>query len=183
VYAGHFAAAAVLRTTEPRAPFWSLLLGVGMLDILFAPFVLSGMDQVSIDESMPVGLVFDSIDWSHSLLTTLIWSALYGAAFLGMGKRVAAVAALAVFSHYPMDLIMHPPDLALWPGSGTHLGLGLWQVAPPTWWFFELALVLGACAWYVRECRRVEALSGGRPVAVALVILGLHVFNSPWMPR
>jgi hypothetical protein len=29
----------------------------------------------------------------------------------------------------------------------------------------------------------VEALSGGRPVAVALVILGLHVFNSPWMPR
>ena len=174
---------AVLRAREPRAPFWALLLGVGMLDILFAPFVLSGMDHVSLAPGTPVGVTFDSIDWSHSLLTTLIWSALYGAAFLGLGKRVAAFAAVAVFSHFPMDLIVHPPDLALRPGSDVHLGLGLWEIAPPTWWFVELALILAGVGYYVRECRRVEALSGGRPVAVMLVILALHAFNSPWVPK
>jgi membrane-bound metal-dependent hydrolase YbcI (DUF457 family) len=181
MYAGHYAVATVLRAREPRAPFWSILIGVGLLDILFAPFVLTGMDRVTLAPETPVGLIFDSIDWSHSLLTTLVWSVLYGALFLGSGKRVAVVAGIAVFSHYPLDLIMHPADLALWPGSETRLGLGLWQTAPPLWWFFELMLIFAGCAYYVRECRRAEALKGGRPVAVALVILGLHVFNSPWV--
>ena len=31
---------------------------------------------------------------------------------------------LAVFSHFLLDLVMHPPDMALWPGSTVHLGIG-----------------------------------------------------------
>ena len=36
---------------------------------------------------------------------------------------------LAVFSHFLLDLVMHPPDMALWPGSTVHLGIGLWRAS------------------------------------------------------
>ena len=184
MYAGHFACAAVLRRREPTVPFWGLLIGVGLLDILFAPFVLLGIDRVSLTPGAPTGMTFDSIDWSHSLATTLVWSALYGAVFLAWGRRAAVVAGFAVFSHFLFDLIMHPRDLALWPGSQMRLGLGLWETLPTGWWFVELGLIVAGCAYYVLGARRAGAAASGRPVAVALVIVGLHVLNAPWFaPR
>ena len=48
MYAGHFVAGLVLKTRVPRAPTWGLMVGVGVLDILFGPFVLLGWERVSI---------------------------------------------------------------------------------------------------------------------------------------
>jgi hypothetical protein len=88
----------------------------------------------------------------------------------------------AVFSHFLLDLPMHPPDLALWPGSATHLGFGLWRTLPTGWWFVELALIVAACAYYISRARRSGAF-GRRPWLVTSVIVGLHVFNSPWLSQ
>jgi membrane-bound metal-dependent hydrolase YbcI (DUF457 family) len=35
---------------------------------------------------------------------------------LSKGRKVTLAMALAVFSHFVLDLVMHPADLALWPG-------------------------------------------------------------------
>jgi hypothetical protein len=75
---------------------------------------------------------------------------------------------------------MHPADLALWPGSEVHLGLGLWRSLPAGWWFVELGLIAGAL-WYYWRRARVERSFGGRAWAVALVVVLLHVMNSPWL--
>jgi hypothetical protein len=181
MYAGHFAFAAVLRAREPTVPLWCVLIGVGLLDILFAPFVLLGIDRVSLNPSSPIGMSLDSIDWSHSLLMTVVWSLLYGGAFLRWGRRAATVAGVAAFSHFPMDVVMHAPDLALWPGSRTRLGLGMWYAMPVGWWFFELAVILAGCTYYVWRTRRTPSAPGRRVMAVALVIVALHVINSPWI--
>lgn len=182
MYAGHFAAAAVLRAREPKAPFWALLVGVGLLDLLFGPFVLLGIERATVTPNVSPGFSLDYIDWSHSLTMSVAWSLVYGALFLRRGRRVAAVLALAVFSHFLLDLPMHPPDLALWPGSSTHLGLGLWRSLPSGWWFLELGLILAACAYYINRSRETHAF-GRRPWLVAAVIVGLHVFNSPWVSQ
>jgi len=159
---------------------WGILIGVELLDLLFGPFVLLGLEQVSVTPGVSPGFRLDHIDWSHSLLMSVVWALFLGALFLGWGRRVAAVMSVAAFSHFVLDLPMHPPDLALWPNSATHLGFGLWQYLPRGWWFVELVVVLAAGLYYVRRARASEEF-GRRPLAVLIVVLLLHMFNSPWM--
>lgn len=180
MYAGHFAAGLVLKAREPKAPTWGILVGVGLLDLLFGPFVLAGWEQASLTPGVSPGFSLDQIDWSHSLLMSVVWSGLYAAAFLRSGRRIAGIMGLAAFSHFLLDLPMHPPDMALWPGSDVHLGLGLWRVLPQGWWFIELAVIGVAGAYYVRRARGSSAF-GGRPLAVVIVVLLLHASNSPWL--
>lgn len=159
---------------------WGILIGVGLLDLLFGPFVLLGIERASLTPGQSPGFSLDYIDWSHSLLMSLVWSAVYASLFLRWGARVAGVMAVAAFSHFVLDVPMHPQDLALWPGSEVHLGFGLWQLLPRGWWFVELALIGFAGAYYVRASRGAETF-GRRPVAAVAVVLVLHVFNSPWL--
>lgn len=180
MYAGHFAAGLTLKAAEPEAPTWGILLGVGVLDILFGPFVLAGLERVSVTPGIAPGFSLDHIDWSHSLAMSLVWSGLFALFFLGKGRRIAGVMALAVFSHFLLDLPMHPSDLALWPGSDVHLGFGLWRVLPGGWWFVELGLVALGGGYYAWKARS-SGLFGGRPFAVVAVVVLLHVMNAPWL--
>lgn len=180
MYVGHFAAGLALKGAQPKAPTWGLLVGVGLLDILFGPFVLLGLERVTPTPGVPPGMSLDFIDWSHSLAMALAWSVLYALFFLRLGRPVALVMGLAVFSHFLLDLPMHPPDLALWPGSPTHLGMGLWHALPVGWWFLELGAVAAGWAYY-RSRSRGNPSFGGRTVAVGVVLLALHLFNSPWL--
>jgi hypothetical protein len=182
VYVGHFAAGLAIKAKEPQAPTWALLVGVGFLDILFGPFVLAGIERATVTPSLSPGFSLDYIDWSHSLLMSLVWSVLFAALFARYGRRVMLALGFAVFSHFLLDLPMHPPDLALWPNSAAHLGLGLWRALPTGWWFFELAVIVALWAYYWRRSTSNPSL-GGRPFAIAGVLIVLHVFNSPWLSQ
>ena len=180
MYAGHFAAGLAIKGHTPMAPTWALLVGVGLLDILFGPFVLLGIERVSITPGQSPGFSLDYIDWSHSLAMSIVWSIAYASCFVRLGPRVATVLGLAVFSHFLLDLPMHPADLALWPGSTVHLGFGLWRALPAGWWFVEL-VVLGVGLAYYWHRSRVHGSFGGRAWAVVTTVLILHIINSPWL--
>jgi membrane-bound metal-dependent hydrolase YbcI (DUF457 family) len=177
MYAGHFAAGLAIKARVPQAPTAAILAGVGFLDLLFGPFVLLGIERIHATPGVPPGFALDYIDWSHSLLMALLWSALYAACFVKHGRAVALALALAVFSHFLLDLLMHPGDLALYPGSARHFGLGLW-LWQPGWWWFELGFVLLCGAYYLARARRVGTF-GGRGLWVCAVVVALHVVNSP----
>lgn len=180
MYAGHFAAGLALKAREPKAPMWGILVGVGLLDLLFGPFVLLGIERATLTPGQSPGFSLDHIDWSHSLLMSVVWSLVYAALFSRWGGRVAGVMGIAAFSHFVLDVPMHPADLALWPGSDVHLGFGLWRTLPTGWWFVELAVIAAAGAYYLRAARE-SAGFGRKPVAVVVVVVLLHVFNSPWL--
>jgi len=180
MYAGHLGLGLALKAREPRAPTWALLLGVGLLDILFGPFVLLGIERVRMTPGVPPGFSLDFIDWSHSLAMSLVWAVLFGLCFAGRGRAVATMCGFAVFSHFLLDLPMHPGDLALWPGSSVHLGFGLWTRWPHGWWWFELLVIALCCGYYGARARRSERF-GRRAVWACVVVLALHVLNSPWL--
>jgi len=87
---------------------------------------------------------------------------------------------IAVFSHFVLDLLMHPGDLALWPHSAAHIGFGIWTFHPPFWWFFELAFIALCLTYYVARAKKLQTF-GGRAWAVVAVVAILHVVNSPWL--
>ena len=182
MYVGHFAAGLAIKAREPKAPTWALLVGVGLLDILFGPFVLAGIERATLTPSISPGFSLDYIDWSHSLVMSLVWSVLFAAAFARYGRRVMMAIGFAVFSHFLLDLPMHPPDLALWPNSASHLGVGLWRTFPNGWWVFELAVIVALWVYYWRRST-ADPTFGGRPFIIAAVLMFLHVFNSPWLSQ
>ena len=71
MYAGHLAAGMAMKAKEPRAPTWALLLGVGVLDLLFGVFVPLGVERTTVTPGVPPGFRLDFIDWSHSLVMSL----------------------------------------------------------------------------------------------------------------
>jgi hypothetical protein len=113
---------------------------------------------------------------------SIVWSAAFGALFLRLGRRVAGVMALAAFSHFLLDLPMHPADMALWPNASTHVGFGLWRALPTGWWFVELGFILIAGGYYVARARVDRGFGGRAGLALAVVVL-LHLANSPWLSQ
>ncbi len=181
MYAGHFAAGLAIKGHTPAAPTWALLVGVGLLDILFGSFVLLGIERASLTPDQSPGFSLDYIDWSHSLVMSVVWSIGYAACFARYGRRVVLAMGLAVFSHFLLDLVMHPADMALWPGSTVHLGVGLWRALPVGWWFVELAALSVGLGYYWHRSR-VDGSFGARAAAIVVTVLLLHVIiSSPWL--
>lgn len=94
MYAGHFAAGLALRGRERRVPTVALLFGAFLLDFLWIFFGVFHLDHTAWD------------DWSHSLLMSVFWGAIYAACFWQLGRKAFWVLWIAVFSHYVLDLIV-----------------------------------------------------------------------------
>jgi hypothetical protein len=178
MYVGHLAIGLALKARYPKIPTLPILLGVGFLDILDGLFIILGWNQVAPNLLAGPFLFFDLtfIDWDHSLVAALLWSAIWGALFL-KDKRVALIAFIASFSHFIADWPMHNSDLALFPYSDTHLGLGLWGKLGTLSWLLEglFVVVLVTYAWRSSAKRGISLLWPS-------VVLTLLFFNlSPWL--
>jgi len=76
-----------------------------------------------------------------------------------------------VFSHWVLDALSHRPDLPLWPGSSTLIGLGLWNSVAATL-IVECGLFLAAILVYLRARGRAGLGFWALIGFLALVYLG-----------
>ena len=132
LFIGHFAVGFASKRVAPRASLAPLLAAPVLLDLLWPVFLLLGIEQVRIDApgTNPfLAATFTSYPWSHSLVMSVVWGALFAGAYYGLTRyaRGAWVMGLAVVSHWVLDWVTHLPDLPLVPGGTRVLGLGLWQ--------------------------------------------------------
>ena len=187
MFVGHYSASFAGKAVEPRIPLWVLFIAVQFVDVLWAIFVLLGIEKVrivpGITASSPLDLYY--MPYTHSLVGALGWSAL---AFvvsqffpkLG-GRRAGLILGLAVFSHWVLDLIVHRPDLALY--DNVHkMGFGLWNHRG---WAFvlEMALLLGGAAFYLRTAPRKGRIVGFVVLLVLVQIFGTFFFPPPASDR
>lgn len=157
MFVGHLAPA-LLAATLPRAPrLWALVLAAQAADIAFALLALAGVERYAIRPGLtPVSpLDLYLVPLSHSLLGSL------GLAGLAMvlvrlatrDRRAAWITGLVAACHWPLDWLVHLPDLTVAGASGGGLhGLGLWNrplVALP----LELGLFGGAAVAYANGTR------------------------------
>ncbi|MBW2417425.1 MAG: hypothetical protein JRH19_02710 [Deltaproteobacteria bacterium] len=209
MFVGHYSAAFAAKGLAPRVPLWALLLAAQFVDVLWAGFVLAGVERVRLDPSLPSNpLDLVHMPFTHGLLATVGWTALawgVGRRWLGPGRRALALAGV-VASHWFLDLLVHRPDLPLLYAE-PRLGLALWN-RPAIALALELALFGAGVAFCLlrggvsQECRgrllwlaagllvlQLATLSGSAPPQVpALVssmalLFALVALAGAWVER
>jgi len=185
MFVGHYAAGLALKKYEKRASLGVLFLAVQFVDILFFPFVLLGIERINIIENFTQSTHFELeyMPYTHSLVGGLFWAALVYAVFRWVvvkQQRAALVVALAVFSHWVFDLLMHTPDLPLWNDASLKLGLGLWNNAVAAY-ALEAAFLIAAL-WLYLGSTTTETKTGKYGMAVFVVFMLLINIGNIFAP-
>jgi membrane-bound metal-dependent hydrolase YbcI (DUF457 family) len=184
VFIGHFAVGFAAKRLAPRASLGVLMAAPLFADLLWPIFLIAGIETVRIDPGNTVVTPLDLHDfpWSHSLVTSLAWSAVFAAAFWAATRyaRGAFVLAVGVFSHFVLDFVTHRQDMPLYPGSPTSVGLGLWNFRSATM-AVEIALFVIGVAIYARTTRALNR-RGAFALWALVVLLSLFYVTNMFGP-
>ena len=181
MFVGHYAASLALKTFEKRISLGILFLAVQLVDILFFPFVLLGIERLNVVENFTESTHFELeyMPYTHSLLGSVFWAGLAYALFRWVIVRrssVALVVAAAVFSHWLLDLIVHTPDLPLWSDESPKLGFGLWNNAIATY-VLEAVLLVASLWVYLRSTSAKTAIGKYGMGVFVIVLLAVNIVN------
>lgn len=176
MFIGHFAPAFIAAAVSPERPrLGTMFVAAQLVDWGFFALALFGIEHMRIDPGASAMVPFDlyHMPYTHSLVGTGIWAAafLLVVAIHQRNLAVGILAGIVVLSHWLLDFIVHVPDLTI-DGTPPKLGLGLWDypwIAMP----LELALTLGAFAFYMRRTRG----PAGQPVVLIGAMLLLQAVN------
>jgi len=186
MFVGHYGPSFLAKRLAPGIPLWILFLAVQLLDVFWAIFIFLGVERVRIvpgfTETNALDLYY--MPYTHSLPGALAWASAAGILYrliTGSGREAALVGA-AVFSHWPLDLLVHRPDLPLYDNVAK-VGLGLWDY-PYVTLGLEAALLLGAMGLFLQKSRPVT--SSGRysmPIfCLAILLMQAGMLFSPPPP-
>jgi hypothetical protein len=187
MFTGHYGPSFAANAAERRIPLWLLFIAVQFVDILWAIFVLLGIEKVRIVPGITASSPLDlyHMPYTHSLVGALGWSLL---AFVVCqmvprlrGMRTGLFLAAAVFSHWILDLIVHRPDLSLYD-SVYKMGFGLWNYRLPAF-IVEMVVLFGFAAPYVKTARHKERVLVFLGALALLQVVGTFVFPPPASDR
>src|SRR6266849_78270 len=166
MFIGHYGVSFAAKRFIPRTSLGTLFLAVQLLDVLFAIFVVAGVEKLRIvpgfTQYNPYDLYY--MPYSHSLVGALGWSVAAALLVLALGRQRAAIwIAAAVFSHFMLDVPMHTPDMPIFGNNSPKIGLGLWQHR-------NLALAaelvtLGIGVWIWRQATTLKPWARARTIA------------------
>ncbi|MDR0270778.1 permease [Paenibacillus sp.] len=192
MFAGHFGLAAAVKSREPVTPLWALMLGTQLMDVIFVPLLLTGVETIVPVGEGKYGEAVIHADYTHSLVGALLIAFLAAmAAWKWWGKRSAGVMGFMVFSHWLLDLLVHRSDLPILPGNLGHLpllGFGLWGSLLISIMLEILLIAVGAIMYYLSLRSRVQKASqseerisrpslSGRSLWTGIIMAGLLVLS------
>ena len=189
MFVGHYSVAFAAESERNKIPLWVLFVAVQFLDYIWATLVLLGIEKLRVIKGFTAGSMLDSYyhPYSHSLIAAILWSSVAAISsklfcgWLGYScrKSAAFIVGLAVFSHWILDLVVHPRDLPIYDNT-LKVGFGLWNYRDPEF-ALEIALLAGGIMLYMAR----NVLSAARKTAVmafgiALVIVQI---GDTFVPR
>jgi len=131
MFIGHFGVGLGAKKAAPAISLGTLFLAAQLLDLLWPTFLLLGWEHVKIEPGITAltPLRFTDYPLTHSLLMAIIWGILFASIYFLIKRRLtdAIVVGFVVISHWILDLLVHIPDLPLYPGSSVLLGFGMWN--------------------------------------------------------
>ncbi|MGE5519484.1 MAG: metal-dependent hydrolase [Candidatus Dadabacteria bacterium] len=180
MFIGHYGAAFSIKKVTPAISLGVLFLAVQFLDLLWPTLLLLNVEHVEIagSQTAPVPLVFTDYPYSHSMVMALAWSFAFGVVYwlFKKNRTHAVILGLAVFSHWVLDLLVHLPDMPLYPGSSIMLGLAMWKF-PIITGIIEGSLFVGGILLYM-GATKPKNLAGSMWLYVLIALLVIsHIAN------
>ena len=189
MFVGHYSVAFALKSERNKIPLWVLFVAVQFLDYIWATLVLLGIEKLRVIKGFTAGSMLDSYfhPYSHSLIAAIVWSGVaalvYWAICSRHGRRyrasAAVILALAVFSHWILDLIAHPRDLAIYDDTWK-VGFGLWNYRDPEF-ALEIAMLAGGIMLYLMR-NVMPAIRKGAVVAFGVALVVIQIGDT-YVPR
>ena len=131
MFIGHFGVGFAAKKIDPQPSLGTLFIAAQFIDLLWPFFLILGIEKVEIEPGISAMNPFDFTyyPFSHSLLGVLVWALLFGVVYFLFKKnfKSALVLGALVISHWVLDLIVHIPDLPIFPGGSIKVGFGLWN--------------------------------------------------------
>ena len=181
MFVGHYSVAFAAKTERNKIPLWVLFVAVQLLDFLWAPFILFGIEKVRIVPGITATNALDLyyMPYTHSLVGALFWSSSAFVIYkIGWRETASNAAALlvgfAVFSHWLLDLIVHRPDLAIYDDT-LKVGFGLWNHRGLEFGL-EIALLIGGVLIYLKRNRAIARKAG--VIIFGVVLILIQTWNS-----
>ncbi len=185
MFLGHWGVGFGAKRVAPSMSLGTLFLAAQFLDLLWPSLLLLGFEHVVISPGASRMTPLDFVDYpiSHSLVAACGWGILIGALFYWVrgSRRGALICGLLVPSHWLLDLVVHRPDLPVFPVGGPKVGMGLWSSLPGTL-AVEIGLLALGVGLYVRATRsrdRIGSLGLAGLVAFLILVYAASVFGPP----
>jgi hypothetical protein len=153
MFIGHYGPALATKALSRPPSLAAAFVAVQWMDFVWAALILAGVEHGRIVPHVMAmsSLVLDDMPYDHSLPGALALSAIGALIYRLLDRRSGWPAALVigalVFSHWILDLLVHAPDLLLYPG-GPKVGLGWWD-SPALALISELGVLVVGFAIYV----------------------------------
>jgi hypothetical protein len=177
MFIGHYGVSLAAKRVDSRLSLGWLFVAVQLPDILWAVLFLVGVEKARIIPAQTAVRAVDLyyIPYSHSLLATLLWAGAIYAIFRFLPARsaglrkatVAIVMALAVFSHFVLDVIVES-NLPLYDDAAK-VGLGLGS-NPLAAYIVEGVILVGGLILYLRATTP-KNLTGKYGMIVFVVVM------------
>jgi hypothetical protein len=174
---GHFGLALAAKRVAPTASTGTTTLAAQLVDLVWPILLLVGIEQVRIVPGYMAASAFDFVHypWTHSLVMGLVWGVALGGLYYAARRnaRAALIVGALVPSHFVLDLLVHGPDLPLWPG-GPLVGFGAWNSIPLTL-LLELAIFTASIVVYVRTTKPRDRIGRFAFIGYVVALLVLYV--------
>ncbi len=180
MFIGHFGFGFAAKKAAPALSLGILFAAAQFLDLLWPSLLLMDIEQVVIAPGITktTPLDFTHYPISHSLLLVIMWGFLFGLLYwlIKRNTKNAIVLLVCVISHWFLDLLVHRPDLPLYPGDATRLGFGLWNY--PILSVIVESIVFFTGVYFYTQKTTAKNRSGkiGLWVLVALLV-AVHIAN------
>lgn len=174
---GHFGFGMGAKKFAPKISLGTLFIAVQFADLLWPVLLLLNVEHVTIRPDNPkFPLDFTDYPISHSLLMGIVWGLCFGVVYWLLRKdaRSALVLGICVLSHWVLDLIVHLPDLPLFPGNSPKVGLGLWNW-PLLTALIEGALFITGLLLYLRVTRAKNTVGKWSLWLLVFLLVGGHI--------
>jgi hypothetical protein len=189
MFVGHYSVAFAAKSENNKIPLWVLFVAVQFLDYIWSTLVLLGVEKLRVIKGFTAGSMLDSYfhPYSHSLIAAIAWSAIaalackpfYNCLGYTYTKSVALIVGVAVFSHWILDLIAHPRDLAIYDNTWK-VGFGLWNYRDPEF-ALEIALLgVGIILYLTRNV--MPTIREGAVIAFGIALTIMQIGDT-YVPR